>query len=205
ANPSSIAGTTRPEARNISWSSDVVISSGPTPELIVNSSGDVVRATNITVNGIANPAVGAHLTGPNNTDDITVGDIVNDDTGDIVMESKDGTITETFTDTSASKYWSTFFYKENFDEVRITNESPGRLILNTINVVDAARKPRVELRTKDGTGSEDQGKTVSMRFDLIGIATPSLIDIKNLSNSDIILKGTGHVVVGSVTIDAAAY
>jgi hypothetical protein len=112
---------------------------GPTPELIVGSDGRIVRAINVTVNGVFEPTPGTLLTGQ-----VNVGNIYNDDdSGDIVMEAIGGTITESFSDkNSGTHFWGTFTFEQSFDEVRITNESSLDLVINTIDLVHSADQPR---------------------------------------------------------------
>src|SRR5262249_2500182 len=144
------------KTRNINWDSDVVISAGPSPELVVRPDGQVIRPNNTTVNRTNNPAPGTQRTGLNGHQDINVADVYNHgDSGQVVMEAKaddsgDGTITQSFTnfvsypggvnfpngvvhpDVVKSKYWGTFFFNDNFDSVRITNESAANLVINNI-------------------------------------------------------------------------
>src|SRR5262249_17259529 len=89
-------------------------------------------------------------------------------------------------------FWSTFYFNDSFDSVRITNESTANLVLNNIDLVHGAgtRQPKVQLRTSD-SANEPLGKTVTMEFALVRNASSPLIDIKTLSSSNIILAGTG--------------
>ena len=194
------------KVRNIEWDADVVSAAGPNPELIVDTDGRVVRAINITVNGMDTPAKGTLLAGS-----VSVGPIYNDgDGGDVIFEAKatntaDGTITQQHALPIAGKYWSTFYFRDSFAEVRITNESALDLIIDTIDLVNAVSVPRVVLDTTPPAGGEagspltTRGDSVSLQFDLVHTPWPALIDIKNLNKhatadvdpSDIILRGTG--------------
>ena len=124
--------------RTITWDSDVVVLAGPQPELIVGPDGKVVRASNITVNGIDTPAVGTDLLSvAGYGGNIVVADIYNDDdNGDVVFEAIGGAINESFTNVNdaGGHFWALFTFKQSFEEVRITNESSGDLIINTIDV-----------------------------------------------------------------------
>jgi hypothetical protein len=111
------------EHRNINWDSDVLVFSGPTPELHVSSGGTIVKAINIGVNGIANPAPGSAIAG-----DISVDDIVNDDPGQIVMQSADGPITGGIID--GLRLWGTFTFRDSYQQVQIVNESSKTLTTN---------------------------------------------------------------------------
>src|SRR5262249_8498449 len=108
--------------RNIEWDADVVIAAGPNPELIVDKDGKGVRATNITVNGIVNPAPGTQLINlppDGQPKDISVGPIFNNnDDGDVVFEAKateksDGTITQESAALTNGHFWGTFFFNDN--------------------------------------------------------------------------------------------
>src|SRR6185436_3995311 len=95
--------------------------------------------------------------------------------------------------------------RDNFGEVRITNESALDLISGSIDLVHSTSQPKVLLDTtppnenENGGPDATGGKTVTMRFDLVHSPVPALIDIKNLNKhataatdpSDIILIGTG--------------
>ncbi|MGH3304328.1 MAG: hypothetical protein ACRDOK_22150 [Streptosporangiaceae bacterium] len=74
--------------RYIHWNSDVVVNSGPAPYLVIGSDGTVTTAVNVTVNGVRDPPPGTlGGTGP-----IEVDDLVNTNSGDVLMQSASGTI-----------------------------------------------------------------------------------------------------------------
>ena len=83
------AGSADDKHRAIHWNSDVVINSGPSPLLIVGPGGTVVTSINITVNGVSNPAPGHALPAHPY---IEVNDLVNQNTGNVWMQSAGGTI-----------------------------------------------------------------------------------------------------------------
>ena len=178
----------RTTSRTITWDSDVVISAGPSPELVVgvDAAGDpvIVRAVNVTVDGVFEPAAGTGIVG-----DIDVGDIYNDnDTGDIVMEAYSGTIGQASSSPVGSHFWGTFYFRTSFDEVRITNESDADLVLGNIDLVNTNDDPEVHLRTRTSAGSSG---SVTVEFDLVVGVEPALLDIKSLGSGDIRFTGTG--------------
>src|SRR5262249_62393940 len=98
---------------------------------------------------------------------------------DVVMEAKatktaDGRITQDSAALTDGHFWGTFTFQENFDQVRITNESPGDLILDTIDLVHAVAQPHVQLDTSPPTdestvaapGGPDAAKSTSVDMQL---------------------------------------
>jgi hypothetical protein len=163
------------DQRAIHWDADVVVGSGPAPELVVDASGHVVRATNVTVNGVANPAPGANAVGANGK--IEVADIVNDDLGEIVFQAR----SEISGGTAIGRhFWGTFTFDDGFDAVRITNESNKDLVLKTIDVVNANAQPHVHL--------DRGGGDVTINFEIDRTIKPSLVDVRNLGTGDIVLR-----------------
>src|SRR5262249_45353569 len=153
------------------------------PELIVDQDGKVVRATNITVNDIPNPAVGTQLAGA-----VNVGPIYNNgEDGDVVFEAKankttDGTITQQSGEVTNGHFWGTFFFHDNLNEVPITNEPALNLIINSIDLVHSSSQPKVRLDTTPPVGQEPGGPgaeptigsdSVSMQFDLVHSPVPA--------------------------------
>src|SRR5439155_9923376 len=126
------------QTRSVNWDSDVLIHSGPTPELHIASDGSVITAINISVNGTANPAPGAPIAG-----NINVGDIVNDDPGQVVFQAGDGGISGGFL--SGSHFWGTFEFRDTYQQVRIQNDSSKTLTINDVKVFNSTEKPLVEL------------------------------------------------------------
>jgi hypothetical protein len=134
------------QTRTITWNSDVVISTGQTPELIVDANGNVAKATEVTVNGVKNPAVGTHVI--NAAGNIVVGNITNTGSiGDVIFEALGGKITRANVAPIGGHNWSTFYFNENFSGVRIANESTGNLVLNGIDLIHTTGQPHVDLVT----------------------------------------------------------
>src|SRR5262249_5792862 len=64
--------------RNIDWDATVVLLSGPSPDLLINAAGQIVKAINVTVNG-GQKAIGTNVNRGDGT--FSVDDITNDDRG----------------------------------------------------------------------------------------------------------------------------
>src|SRR5262249_28916528 len=74
---------------------------GQTPELVVDANGNVVTATDVTVNGVTDPAAGTHVI--NTAGNIVVGAIANTGSvGDVIFQALGGKITRANVDTSWS-------------------------------------------------------------------------------------------------------
>lgn len=163
------------DQRAIHWDADVVVGGGPAPELVVDATGHIVRATNVTVNCVANPVAGANAVGANGK--IEVADIVNDDLGEIVFQARSEI---SGGNQVPGHFWGTFTFDDGFDTVRLTNESNSDLVLNTIDVINANGQPHVHL----DRGDDD----VSINFAIDRTVKPSLVDVRNLGRGDIVLR-----------------
>ena len=193
-NPSRVESTDGgiTQSRTIDWNSDVVVNSGPAPYLLIDTQGKVVRAVNVTVNGVANPNIGTTYSGT-----ITVGDIRNTGSGDIWMTSDNGTITGGCAASPApgTHCWGTFTFHENFSTVTLLNNSTFDLVVQDIDVINRTGQPHVTLATSN-TPSDP------MHFDIVQDATPSLVVIDNTGDSDITLRGTITNPLGATWVHA---
>ena len=116
------------EDRDIAWDADVVISSGPSPELWVNADGQIVRAVNVSVDDSATAGQSATKTsGQIESSQVVVNDIYNDDPGEVVFDATGGAI---------SGSGGVFTFRSTYDSVKITNESSKTLVINDIDVAD---------------------------------------------------------------------
>ncbi|UZJ27066.1 hypothetical protein RHODO2019_19090 (plasmid) [Rhodococcus antarcticus] len=183
-------------SRNVSWNSDVVVNSGPDPYLVVNPDGTVAVAINVTVNGVANPNIGAQLSGT-----VTVGDIINSGSGDIYMTSNGGSINggscvggSNGNQCTGGHYWGTFTFRQNFTSVTLINNSTLPMVVNNIDVIDERGTPKVTLNTSPGSNN------VSATFALQQVVTPSLVVIDTTSASDLTLLGTITNPIGETDI-----
>src|SRR5262249_52807621 len=74
----------------------------------------------------------------------------------------------------------TFEFRENFQQVLITNKSSKKLIINEIDVINRKlTPPKVEL----------DGSSIGLKFFITHDFTPTLVDIRNLGSGDILLMG----------------
>ncbi|KAA5541791.1 hypothetical protein FYK55_16405 [Roseiconus nitratireducens] len=167
---------------DIRWDADVVINSGPSPELVIDANGTIQRAVNVSVD---DGAAGASRTsGTIASDDIVVNDIVNDDAGEVLFEAKDGVI---------NGDQGEFSMLDGYEFVSIINGSDKDLILNRIDVVNTAAtnsssppRPRIVLVSDD----------VNIDFDLQRDIDPSLVDVQNLGAGDLGLNGAINNPIG---------
>ena len=94
----------------INFNSDVVVLGPPDPILFIDENSDIVEQRNVNVTETA--------------DRFVVGDILNDASGRVRFSSPDGTIVGT----------ASFIFRDTFEHVQITNESPKDLEINDIRV-----------------------------------------------------------------------
>src|SRR5262249_19999274 len=115
----------------IQWNADVTVYSGPAPELVIGPDGRVVRAVNVTVNGVANPAAGTDLSGAAN---ISVGDIATPVPSQIVFDAPTSITGGTQV---GGHMWGTFHVNDGYQSVRIINASDRDLVLHSMNLAPA--------------------------------------------------------------------
>ncbi len=181
------------DARNINWNSDITVSAGPAPELVVGPDGRVISATNITVDGIANPAAGTDLSG---FGAVNVADITNSASGEIVFEAGNSI---TGGHLAGDHWWGTFTFFDNYQSVRIINELALDLIINNIDLIQVPSQPKVLLDTTPPAKTENANDSVKVQFAIVQGRVPSVIDIRDLNlqpnaaadPSNIILAGGG--------------
>src|SRR5262249_31595176 len=81
--------STSHELKTITCNSAVVTPPGQTPELVAGPNGNVAKATDVTVNGVTDPAAGTHVI--NAAGNIVVGDIANSGSpGDVIFQALGG-------------------------------------------------------------------------------------------------------------------
>ena len=159
------------ESHAIAWSTDVIIYQGASPWLIVDAGGNIVKAINVSVNG-GNDTVGSSAVSGG---DISVDPIANQGGSEAVFNSPGSSIN---LDGSTEP---TFEFRDNFQQVLISNASPDTLTINEIDVIDRSltTQPTVEL---DGT-------SIGLTFLLTQDFTPTLVDISNFGAGNIVLQG----------------
>jgi hypothetical protein len=180
-------------ARNIDWNSDVFLTAGPSPTLVIDASGQVTQAQNISYTVTASQ--------------IIVNDIFFTDPGTALFTIKnvDGTGAPTPQITGTQ---STFGFQENFDNVTITNASYKNLVINNIDPVNRTTIPEVTIDVPD----------VPFQFTVGQKFTPTLISIQNTAprivipifnqiiviKSDISLNGVINNPIGTTSIGNAS-
>ncbi len=111
--------------RFVTWNSNAVILSGPDPDLQIDSSGNIVRAINVSVDG-------GQKTGKVQGT-VVVDPIVNEDPGQVLLQADNaaGTAIETTLATGPL-----FTFRQTYQNVSLVNQSAGSLALSDIQVVD---------------------------------------------------------------------
>jgi Bacterial Ig-like domain/RTX calcium-binding nonapeptide repeat (4 copies) len=183
-------------SQNIVWSSDVVVYDGPAPYLLIGPNGTAVKAVNVTVNcaipgGVGcldSPAPGTVLNG-------IVADIVNDDVGDVQMDSSGGTIGGGAN--SGSHHWGTLSFWQNFQTVTIINESSLTLQIDNISVIDATGQPKVTLNAPTVNFASPAG------FAIVQNVNPTLVTLEGTTSANILLNGTIDNPLGETDITDA--
>jgi hypothetical protein len=154
------------DSHTIAWSANAIIYQGVSPTLVVDSSGTVTNANNATVN-LGN---GLGFVG---TGGISVDPIANAGGSKVQFNSPLGVV-------GLNSTVPTFEFRENFQQVTITNLSNLNLIINEIDVINRKlTQPQVEL----------DGLFVGLHFNIQHDFTPTLVDIKNFGSGDIVLAG----------------
>ncbi len=170
--------------RTIVWNADVHISSDEGAELVIDKDGVITKATNVSVRTSENASQtsGQILT----EDEIFVNDIANGGSGQVYFNDAwvDGDTVE------ISGAGSTWDFSDSLRQVLITNYWNMPLKINNINVVSTTENPLVDLNSKK----------VSLTFALSRAAAPSLVQILNETDSDIILNGTINNPIGRTVI-----
>ncbi|MCB9929003.1 MAG: hypothetical protein H6844_06280 [Alphaproteobacteria bacterium] len=170
---------------SMDFDSDVLILSGRSPELdvvrelVIGSGGNIVKAVNVTVDDSPGGGSATKTSGTTLSDHIIVNDITNPGPGDVAFDSAD-------IDGSGG----TWTFRESLERVRITNESDLDIEINNIDVM-AEDRPLVWLRP---SGS------VPLTFTINAEVAPTLVEIFNTGDSDIIIDGTINNPVGTTTI-----
>ncbi|HCE72074.1 MAG TPA: type I secretion protein, partial [Ruegeria sp.] len=171
----------------IEWDSDIEISAGPSPELVVDASGDVVRAYNVRLlndsGAFVLPEVGSDAFSDfNGSDQIVVDDIIAANLGSVVFNAPLGSISQE-NGNFDGKHWAELRVLRGFGEVRLTNLSNYDLVVNRIDMIAEAGHARVLLVDLDTVES-------AMQFSIKENYGNALIDIRNLGAGNIVLAGS---------------
>jgi hypothetical protein len=158
----------------IDFSSDVLILSGRSPFLVINKSGNIDTAVNVTVNG-GNSMVGSSAVDGSGT--IHVDDITNNGPGDVYF-STGGTSSGMITDSGGPGHWE---FRDTYQQVRIINNSTAPIQINNISVVNTSVNPIVDL-----INTLTQFTTMSlptMFFHILRSVAPTFVDIESTNNA----------------------
>ncbi|MEL6550929.1 MAG: hypothetical protein AAFQ54_11870 [Pseudomonadota bacterium] len=172
----------------IAFSSDVLILSGRSPELVVNAAGVITSAINITVNDDVDPLDAIDRTeatsGAIQRDKIYVNDIENPGAGDVAFLSDD----------SISGSGGTWTFRESAERVTIANASNLDIQINDIDVLEG-RQPLVSFNPVTQAAGN-----VTINFDIEAEVAPSLVEITNTGTGDVELNGVINNPIGTTTI-----
>jgi Ca2+-binding RTX toxin-like protein len=189
-------------AIRIPFSSDVLILSGRTPVLVVDASGTITTAVEVTVNdGPGRTQIGEGQTIQSAV--IVVNDISNAGPGDVVFRapyasgsSGDFEIQSAISRTPealVSGVLGTWTFRDTLSQVLITNLSNKLIQINDIHMV-STRQPLVWL---------DTSANVTIRFNVRGDSAPSLVDIRALGTGAVAINGTIDNAIGTTSVLAA--
>jgi hypothetical protein len=166
------------DSHTIDWSANAIIYQGVSPTLVVNSSGLVTDANNASVEL-------GQGTGFQTFAGISVDPIANAGGSQVVFN------TDVFGIIGLSgNVVPTFEFRENFQQVDITNLSNEDLFINEIDVINRnLTPPQVTL----------QAGAIGLQFNIQHDFTPTLVDIKNFGSGDIVLAGNPLSAIHQIT------
>ncbi|WP_294608493.1 hypothetical protein [uncultured Roseovarius sp.] len=172
-------------SENIAFDSDVTILSGRSPELdvirdlVIDDRGFIQKAINVTIDDSAGGGIADLDSGQIQSDLIVVNDIGNPGPGDVAFDST--------TMAGSNGVWT---FRETLERVRITNASDRDIEINNIDVQSTDR-PLVWL---------NPAKTAPLTFTIHAEVAPTLIEIINTGNSNVIIDGTINNPIGTTSI-----
>jgi hypothetical protein len=111
--------------RHIGWDSNVVLLSGPSPDLLIDPTGQVVKAINVSVNGGQRSGKVAG--------NVSVDPIVNNKRGQALFQSDNSGNSVVAASLPTGPL---FTFRETYQTVSLVNQSANSLIINDINVID---------------------------------------------------------------------
>ncbi|HEX5279640.1 MAG TPA: hypothetical protein VFW28_06150 [Micropepsaceae bacterium] len=165
----------------IDLSSNVVILSGRSPELIIDNTGPtgahIAKAVNVSVNG--------DQTSGDITGDISVDNITNNDPGQVDLR------TSTDDPGAITGSGGTWDFRDSFSQVRIINDSDHNLTINGINVVNTTVDPTVDLSSTHSR---------SLTFDIKRTVAPTFVDIEDTADPTLTISGVIENPIGTTRI-----
>ena len=174
------------QTRTVNWNADVHIL-GQSPELVIGANGEILKAVNVSVRTAANAQQTSGTIAAGEAE-VFVNDLRNSSSGQVYFnDAGDAVGTGTV---SISGSGSTWDFSDTYRQVLITNHSNKTLRINNIDVVNTVANPLVDLN----------GRNVSLTFAIDRVVTPTLVQVLNLSSSDVILNGTINDPIGSTVI-----
>ena len=174
------------EVMTIPFNSNVNILSGLV-ELVVDATGTIAVAKGITVNGGQSSGV---VAGPT----ISVDDIGNAGPGDVVFMTNNSSGAHGDSVATISGGGATWTFKYTLERVRIINLSTKTLQLNDIEVLNEGAQPLVWLSPH--LPSAD----MTLEFNIARAEGPTLVDVRNLSSSNVLINGTIDNPIGTTSI-----
>ncbi len=117
----------------ITWDSNVILASGPSPTLVVDANGRIAEAINVSVQNVGS-AIGSNVD-PGNTGSFAVANIINNAHGQALFQGNSNTLVKT-TLTDASLNGPLFTFRETYASVSLVNQSTKSMTVNNVTVVN---------------------------------------------------------------------
>ncbi len=180
---------------------DVRILSGRSPVLVVSNGGLILTAINVTVHdSVTNTNLVQGNTINSGDTEIFVNDIHNPGIGHVLFRAESISGGNGAPADSSEGLWT---FVQSLSKVLIVNNWTKNIKINNIDVL-TTDKPTVTLtKVSDTSDSPDgnPGVSVTLTFRIDTAVLPSLIDIENTTNADIVLNGTINNPVGVTEIN----
>ena len=148
------------------------------------------------MNGIWAPAPGDALT-PFPSPKIEVDDLVNDDSGNVWMQSANGHIDGGTGTAVTPHYWGTFYWRDNWQKVTILNHSNRDLVIDNIDPIN--RDVNLHPRVKENAPG---GSLADAKFSIVRQVDPTLITITNdhTSGPNLLINGFINNPIGQTDV-----
>ena len=156
----------------IDFNSNVIILSGRSPELVIDAGGNILEAVNVSVDDSATDGAGVtHKTsGHFDSPTIIVNDIVNTNPGKVLFTTgteSQGKIKGNANTPATDALWE---FRDNYDHVRIINNSQKNMVVNRIDLINTTVNPVVDIITTANR---------TLTFNLTRTVKTSLVDIES--------------------------